>query len=132
MASKKYMLILGILCLFQFASFGQRTDAATYWGDSTKIATKNMPQYNEFMNNQYPYPAKPRSMWELGLSVGPSMIFGDISPRLGYVGGISLRKALSHVLSLRFGYTGSFNYGLDYRSRPATVFPADGTTKSNP
>jgi OOP family OmpA-OmpF porin len=117
MASKKYMLILGILCLFQFASFAQRNDVTVYWGDSSKVTVADKPQYNEFMNNQYPYPVKPRSMWELGLSVGPSFILGDVSPRFGYAGGISIRKAFSHTLSWRLGYSGSITKGLDWRPR---------------
>ncbi len=89
--------------------------------DSSKISTKNMPQYNEFTNYQTPYPAKPRNMWELGLSGGLSMIIGDVDPQAGIGGGISVRKALGHVTSLRLGYNGSINYGLDYRLRGTSV-----------
>src|SRR5258706_5487168 len=119
MVSKKFKLILALLGLIQTASFGQATDANWVY-DSSKISTKNMPHYSEFTNYQTPYPAKPRSMWELGLSGGLSMIIGDIDPQPGIGGGISVRKALGHVVSLRAGWAGSLNFGLDYRLRGNT------------
>jgi OOP family OmpA-OmpF porin len=86
-------------------------DAGYDWRDSSKIPTRRLPQQSEFLNNQYPYPAKPRSMWELGFSAGNSMIFGDIKAKADLGGGITLRKALSHTFSYRLGYFGSYNQG---------------------
>ncbi|RXK82848.1 OmpA family protein [Filimonas effusa] len=121
MASKKYTMILGLLGLAGSATFAQKNDAtADWWKDSSKVATKRLPQYNEFQNNQYPYPARPRDMWELGFHGGYSTIISDIDGRPGFGGGLSLRKSLGHVFSVRADYTGSFNYGLDYRTRVAT------------
>ncbi|GGH74658.1 outer membrane protein OmpA-like peptidoglycan-associated protein [Filimonas zeae] len=118
MASKKYTAILGLLGLVQSATFAQKNDAnADWWKDSSKVATKRLPQYNEFANNQYPYPAKPRDMWELGFHGGYSTIISDIDSRPGFGGGLSLRKSLGHIFSVRADYTGSFSYGLDYRTR---------------
>jgi len=132
MASKKYALIVGLLCLIQ-SGFAQNNSATYNWSDSTKIPSKRMAQHNEFMNNQYPYPAKPRDMWELGLSLGYSFWKGDMPARFGYGGGISLRKSLGHVFSIRGQYTGSFNKGYDYRPRnPLTQVTAPGATGQNP
>lgn len=73
-----------------------------------------MPQYNEFVNYQTPYPPKPRSMWELGFGGGYHMITGaDVKSAPGFGGTVSLRKALGHVISIRGAWTGSFNYGFD-------------------
>lgn len=121
MASKKFTLLLGFLSLFITASFAQRNDAVSYWGDSSKVRTKDMPQFNEFMNNQYPYPVKPRNMWEIGLGVGPAFVLGDISPRFGYGITGSLRKAFSHALSVRGAITYANQLGLDYRLRPGSI-----------
>jgi len=119
MASKKYSIALGLLCLVATSAFAQ--DGATYdWRDSSKIPAKRMPQQNEFLNNQYAFPAKPRDMWELGLSAGYMMILGDIPSRPGFGGGISLRKSLGHAFSIRASYTGSYAYGMDYRPRTGT------------
>ncbi|WP_157580890.1 OmpA family protein [Segetibacter koreensis] len=86
-------------------------DAGYDWRDSSKIPTRRLPQQSEFVNNQYPYPAKPRSMWELGFSAGNSMIFGDIKSKADVGGGITLRHAISHTFSYRIGYFGSYNQG---------------------
>lgn len=126
MASKKYALIVGLLCLIQ-SSFAQNNDASYNWSDSAKISSKRMAQHNEFMNNQYPYPAKPRDMWELGLQLGYAFWKGDLAARPGFGGGISLRKSLGHVFSLRGQYNGMFTYGYDYRPRnPLTMVGAAG------
>lgn len=121
MASKKYAFILGLLSLFSSAAFSQQTqsDAGYDWRDSSKIGTKDLPQQSEFLNNQYPYPAKPRSMWEFGLHGGTSFIVGDVSPRVlsSVGGGLSLRKALGHTFSIRGQYNGAIMKGIDYRPR---------------
>ncbi|MBC7721184.1 MAG: hypothetical protein H7068_04120 [Pedobacter sp.] len=112
MASKKYTLLAAVLVFFQLTSIAQtKTDWGWDWKDSSKVPTKSIPQYNEFLNNQFPYPPKPKSAWELGLSVGNGLIVGDRplfvknSFDHNYLGGItaglSLRKAVGHVLSLR-------------------------------
>ena len=117
MASKKYTLLVAVLVFFQLASSAQtKTDWGWDWKDSSKVPTKSMPQYNEFLNNQFPYPPKPRNAWELGFSFGSGVIIGDVpffvknafgnSYNGGLVGGLSLRKAIGHVVSLR----GSLNY----------------------
>lgn len=114
MASKKYTLVLALLGLLQTASFAQTQNDASdaYVFDSSKVSVKNMPQYNEFKNNQYPFPARPKDQWELGGGVGGAFVFGDRSPLVKkYIGGptgsISLRKAINHVISIRAGYSGS-------------------------
>ncbi|MGI8636554.1 MAG: hypothetical protein ACR2KZ_14250, partial [Segetibacter sp.] len=106
MASNKYILMLGLISLFSSAAFAQQSDAGYDWRDSSKISTRNLPQQSEFMNNQYPYPAKPRSMWELGFAGGNNMVIGDIKPKADVGGAITLRKALSHTFSLRGGWFG--------------------------
>jgi OmpA-OmpF porin, OOP family len=123
MASKKYMLMAGLISLFSSAAFAQQNDAGYDWRDSSKIPTSLLPQHSEFLNNAYPYPAKPRSQWELGIAGGPSFIIGDISSNplrkkpasfqtnIGIGGAITLRKAISHTFSWRGGYAGSFNQG---------------------
>jgi outer membrane protein OmpA-like peptidoglycan-associated protein len=123
MASKKYMLTLGLIGLLASTAYSQRTDADFNWRDTARIPTKALPQQSEFLNNAYPYPAKPRNQWELGIGGGSSFILGDISSNpfrkkpasaqsnLGVGGTITLRKAISHTFSVRGGYAGAFNQG---------------------
>ena len=118
MAIKNHITLLALTGLIASASFGQKNDASYSWVlDSSKRSVKNMPQQNEFMNNTYPYPAKPRDMWELGISGGAGYLFSDLKTKIGIAGGLSLRKSLGHVVSLRGSWTGALlkaeaNYGL--------------------
>lgn len=124
MASNKYILMLGLISLFSSAAFAQQSDAGYDWRDSSKIATRNLPQQSEFLNNQYPYPAKPKNMWELGFAGGNNMIIGDIKAKADIGGAITLRKAISHTFSIRAGYFGGYaqgypsNYGASNGQRP--------------
>ena len=101
MVSKKIKLFLAILALFTTASYAQDTTHmiqymssgnmsssgsvstsnngtdANWAYDSSKVSSKNMPQYNEFTNYQNPYPPKPRSMWELSIGGGNAIVIGD-------------------------------------------------------
>ncbi|MCW3113454.1 MAG: OmpA/MotB domain protein [Segetibacter sp.] len=111
MASNKYILMLGLISLFSSATYAQQSDAGYDWRDSSKIATRNLPQQSEFLNNQYPYPAKPRNMWELGFAGGNNMVLGDIKAKADVGGAITLRKAISHTFSLRAGWFGGYAQG---------------------
>jgi len=111
MASKKYALMLGLISLFSSAAFAQQSDAGYDWRDSSKIPTRSLPQQSEFLNNQYPYPAKPKNMWELGFAAGNNMVLGDIKSKADVGGAITLRKAISHTFSLRGGYFGGYAQG---------------------
>ncbi|GAC1392995.1 MAG: hypothetical protein NVSMB46_09930 [Candidatus Saccharimonadales bacterium] len=110
--------MLGLISLFSSAAFAQQSDAGYDWRDSSKIATRNLPQQSEFLNNQYPYPAKPKNMWELGFAAGNNMVIGDIRPKADVGGAITLRKAISHTFSLRAGYFGGYAQG--YPNIPQT------------
>ena len=120
MASKKYALMLGLISLFSSAAYSQQSDAGYDWRDSSKIPTHSLPQQSEFLNNQYPYPAKPRSMWELGFAAGNNMIIGDIKAKADAGGGITLRKAISHTFSLRGGYFGGYAQGYPNATQAAS------------
>jgi len=136
MASKKYTLVAAMLVLFQVAGMAQsKTDWGWDWKDSSKVPTKKLPQYNEFLNNQYPYPPMPRNAWELGVSVGNAFILGDRpvfvkNPATGgnYTGGLvvglSLRKALGHVVSVR----GTLNYSMTSIPSYKTMVATKNTT----
>lgn len=102
MASKKYFLLLAML-VATTVGFAQTTstDWGWNWNDSSKVSPAKMPQYNEFMQNQYPYPARPRDMWELGVGVGTAVLSGDLNNAAGFAGTVTLRKSLNHTFSLR-------------------------------
>jgi len=110
MASKKYILVAALIVLIQSVGMAQ-TDWGWDWKDTSKIAIKNLPQHNEFLNNQYPYPARPRDQWELGFGVGYAQVNGDVKSSGGFGGTVTLRKALNNTFSIRGGLTGIITSG---------------------
>ncbi len=115
MASKKFkLLLMGIFSLMSFGVFAQDTGVYNIY-DSSVISSKGKAQQNEFMNNTYNFPAKPRSEMELGISGGLFNILGDVSPRPSLGGAIHLRKALGYVFSLRLQYAYGIAKGLNWK-----------------
>jgi outer membrane protein OmpA-like peptidoglycan-associated protein len=110
MQTRKYTLLLAFFALLSVTSFAQG-DASANWNDTLKVPRSGMAQQTDFNNHNYPYPAKPRSKWELGFAAGNSVIFGDINTKPDIGGAITLRKAISHTFSYRLGYFGSYNQG---------------------
>ena len=93
MASKNYAFILGLLALVMTTQAQMSGTGGTDWKDSSLIPPSRMAQHNEFLNNQYIFPAKPRNQWEVGLKLGSPSISGDVSsvfPNFGY--GLHVRK----------------------------------------
>ena len=123
MSSKKYTLLLGFIALVFSSVFAQETPPPSGydWRDSSLIPAKRAPQHNEFMNNQYYYPAKPRNQWEVGIKVGNFFISGDVPslfPNLGL--GAHVRKSFGYLFSLRLEYMYGIGRGLHYQ--PATNY----------
>jgi len=104
MASKKYILLAGIICLLATGSFAQ-VGASYDVKDSSLIPSKRMPQHSEFLNGTYNFPAKPRNQWEIGAKIGAFTITGDVPavfPTLGF--GAHVRKSFGYVFSMRLEY----------------------------
>ncbi|RYF93907.1 MAG: hypothetical protein EOO02_23940, partial [Chitinophagaceae bacterium] len=104
MASKKFSGLFGLLCLVASGGFAQIGGGSGSYDvlDSSVIPSKRLPQHTEFMNNAYPFPAKPRNQSELGIKVGVSSIAGDVRSRFpGFGAGLHWRKALGYVFSVR-------------------------------
>jgi hypothetical protein len=97
MAIKKYTLFLGLMV----AALTTQAQVAE-WADSSLIPPSRLAQHNEFVNNQYIFPAKPRSQWELGIKFGTPSISSDVdglNPNFGV--GVHVRKALGYLVSVR-------------------------------
>lgn len=114
MASKKFSSLFVLLCLFVSSAFAQIGGSYDVQ-DSSVVPSKRLPQHTEFMNNAYPFPAKPRNQSELGLKVGAASIAGDVRSRFpGFGAGIHWRKALGYIFSVRveggFGTTKGLNF----------------------
>jgi hypothetical protein len=116
MENKKYKLILGLITLMTTTSFAQTGSGYSVF-DSSVISAKKQPQQNEFLNNTYNFPAKPRNMLEVGVSLGNIAVNGDVDskiPRLGFEAHV--RKALGYVFSLRLQYVNGSPEGLNWQA----------------
>lgn len=117
MEIRKYTALLGLLCLLASGSYAQ-IGASYDVQDSSLITRKRLPQHNEFMNNAYPFPAKPRNQWEVGIKGGLFNIFGDVPtvfPTFG--GGLHVRKSLGYMFSMRAEFMYGVGKGLNWKSR---------------
>ncbi len=116
MASKKYLLLAGMLCLFASYGFSQRVGASYDVKDSSVIPSKRMPQHTEFLNGTYNFPAKPRNQWEIGIKAGIFDVSGDVPSVLFSPGfGLHIRKAFGYIFSMRLEYLYGIGKGLDWR-----------------
>lgn len=105
MSSKKYSILLGFVALMISAGVTAQVTTSYDWRDSSLIPASRAPQHNEFMNNQYYYPAKPRNQWEIGAKVGTFNIMGDVPSNLFNLGfGAHVRKSIGYLFSLRLEY----------------------------
>jgi hypothetical protein len=123
MASKKYKLLLGVITLLTSAAYAQPQGGGSGYSvfDSSVISSKSMPQQNEFWNNTYNFPAKPRNMWEVGVSVGALTVSGDVPARFPTLGfSAHVRKAFGYIFSLRLQYVNGTAKGLNWQ--PASNF----------
>ena len=109
MIGKKYVVLAGFLLAFLSQSFAQdnTTESAYSYDirDSSLIPAKRIPQHNEFLNNAYPFPARPRDEWEIGIKGGLSTVSGAVRASLPTFGfGLQVRKSLGYTFSIRAEY----------------------------
>lgn len=116
MASKKYLLLAGIVCLLASTGFSQRVGASYDVKDSSVIRQKDMAQHSEFLNGTYNFPAKPRNQWEIGLKVGSFKIGGDMPTQFSPGFGLHIRKAFGYVFSMRMEYMYGIGKGMHFRA----------------
>lgn len=130
MASKRFtFLFIGMLLCLSVNTFAQDSGVYDIY-DSSVIHAKGRAQHTQFMNNSYNYPAKPRSMWELGVSGGLFALSSDVSadvPTFGF--GAHVRKSLGYLFSLRMQYNYGIAKGLNWK--PSENFMSNSAWTSN-
>ncbi|HYO23184.1 MAG TPA: hypothetical protein VER36_12330, partial [Flavisolibacter sp.] len=139
MASKKYSFLAGALCLLASAGFAQTTSPSGSGydvADSSVVPSRRMPQQQEFMQGTYNFPAKPRSMWEIGVKGGLFAVSGDVSSRpFSPAFGVHVRKALGYLFSLRLEYMYGIGKGLNWNASGNfvnnTAWTRNGYTQAN-
>jgi outer membrane protein OmpA-like peptidoglycan-associated protein/opacity protein-like surface antigen len=125
MAAKRLLLLTGLFALLNTCLFAQDPSATSAnssydWRDSSLIPSRRLGQHNEFLNNQYNFPAKPRNQWEVGVKVGTFNIFGDVPSQFPTPGfGVHVRKSLGYLISLRAEYIYGMASGVNWKKRTA-------------
>jgi len=122
MASKKYSLLAGMLCLLASSGFSQTGYDVM---DSSVVPSKRMPQYTNFKAGVENYPAKPRNMWEIGVKVGMHNLSSDVSSVIAPGWGVHVRKAFGYVFSARMEFVTGYDKGLSWL--PSSGYVAGGS-----
>jgi len=92
----------------------------------------NDPEQNaQWREGQNPYPAKPKSMWELSLYGGATILAGDVDASPSWNAGLTFRKALNYVLSIRFGGNYANYKGYDSRASSYASISKEQTFTQN-
>ena len=124
MTSKKIKLLFTVFMLVSALVMAQSGNSnSAYMGggysiyDSSVIPTKRMGQQNEFWNKATAFPAKPRNMWEVGVSTGIFTVSGDVSPTVLTAPNFSVhvRKSFGYVFSLRLQYIQTVAKGMNWK-----------------
>lgn len=121
MVSKKLTLLLTLCMLVSASTFAQTATNNGGSGysiyDSSVIPNKRMGQANEFWNNNYSFPAKPRNMWEVGVKTGFMTVSGDVATQFLTAPnfGVHVRKSFGYLFSLRLEYINGSAKGLNWQ-----------------
>jgi OmpA-OmpF porin, OOP family len=96
--------------------------------DSTYIPKNRRKQHRKFLNHQYAFPAKPRSMWEVGVGGGLYNVHGRIPSLMlwakgGYALDVQVRKSWGYVFSTRLQYNYGVAKGLDWNGSTDYALP---------
>ncbi len=101
-----------LLCTSGVFAQNARSTSGYDVNDSSVITNKRMPQQNEFWNHNYNFPAKPRNMWEIGVSGGAFNVISDVPTRFPTFGfSAHVRKAFGYIFSVRVQYLNGTGIG---------------------
>ncbi len=141
MVNTKYLLLAG-LCSVMLTeqvsaqeSSGQEGASQysnrdmTYRGESYDVLDSNYvpkhrrAQHRKYLNHQYIFPAKPKSMWEIGVGGGMYNVTGDVTSTLlwenGFKGGFGfhghVRKSWGYTFSTRLQYIYGVGKGMNWQ-----------------
>ncbi|HLT94729.1 MAG TPA: OmpA family protein [Membranihabitans sp.] len=120
---------------FFIAAFGatitaQTMNNSTAAADDPNSSSTITTQWN---NGDFPYPPRPKDMWELGVDLGHSFVSGDVETNLlsGFGAGLHLRKSINYVLSLRLGVSYLTAQGLDARPQDMSAIRREKIFRQN-
>ena len=97
--------------------------------DSTNLKKCQYDNQYDYENMLSPFPPKKKNNWAIGFGLGSPMLLGDVKPYLlgSYGADFKVRKAISHVFSLRWQSIFAEMKGIDYSNGVNT--PANHKTR---
>jgi OOP family OmpA-OmpF porin len=110
MKMKKHALLFTILLFAGLQAFSQTPK------DTVNLRDKHFMRQAAYEANQESFAPPRRNNSALGVQFGTAMISGDIRPELGFGFGLNLRKAISHVISLRLSASMGSAKGQNWRA----------------
>lgn len=90
--------------------------------DSQNVRKKHLMRQWSFENNQSSFPAPKKDNWSIGLKGGYAFIAGDVRSLPGWGAGLTIRRSLGHIVSLRLSGDFSCVRGLNYRRQGGILF----------
>lgn len=117
----KKILLFATAFAFALISFSQTETMELQ--DSTNLKKCKLDQQYDYENHLNAFPPKKKNNWVVGVGIGSPMIQGDVNPVLGQsIGGdIEVRKAFSHVFSLRYQGVMALMKGVNYKLHPTAL-----------
>lgn len=119
-------LIISLVVAITFLSSANAQLGGVHnYSDSSYISPRDLKQQNDFLGNKGSFPAKPRDQYQFGIFAGYPYVDGDAPTAFKGLGkglqaytygfGISLRKAMGYVFSIRSSFAYYNMLGLDYQ-----------------
>ncbi|MEZ4978573.1 MAG: OmpA family protein [Chitinophagales bacterium] len=110
-------ILLGMICIAG-ASVALAQEPSFELKDSSNLSKCSYDQQYDYENFLDAYPPKKKNNWAVGVGLGLPMLLSDIKPLMlkSYGADLKVRKAFSHVFSLRFQSIFAQIEGINYRS----------------
>jgi len=106
------VILLSGLAVLSNAAYAQKKDSI----DASKYSKRNVQQQQQYQSGDYLFPAKPKDNIGIAFKLGLAALSGDVRVQPGNVLGLTVRKSLGHVFSLRAEATTGVMKGLNYSS----------------
>ena len=128
----KFIVLFSALTAFSGVAIAQEDDPFNAPIISDEM-TVDAEQNQQWRLGQSKYPARPKHMWELGINAGHAFISGDVESVApsGFGVGLSLRRAVNYVLSIRVGVQYTTSKGADARGTSYKTFRAERAFEQN-
>jgi outer membrane protein OmpA-like peptidoglycan-associated protein len=93
------IFLSGICCVLP--TYAQEAAQPKPLRDSLYLRKKDYPREADYEQFKYAFPPKKKNMWSLGINGGYSTLIADVNTKYGWGAGLTLQKAIGHVVAIR-------------------------------